>query len=58
MERIRNEGLCGRRHEGLQLMHEGDKALLWIPEKLAYEGRDGSPRGMLVYEVQLLKVLN
>jgi FKBP-type peptidyl-prolyl cis-trans isomerase len=44
--------------EGLQLMHEGDKALLWIPEKLAYGGRDGSPRGMLVYEVQLLKVLN
>jgi FKBP-type peptidyl-prolyl cis-trans isomerase len=44
--------------EGLQLMHEGDKALLWIPEKLAYAGRDGSPRGMLVYEVQLLKVLN
>lgn len=44
--------------EGLQLMHEGDKALLWIPEELAYAGRDGSPRGMLVYEVQLLKVLN
>lgn len=44
--------------EGLQLMHEGDKALLWIPEQLAYAGRDGSPRGMLVYEVQLLKVLN
>ena len=44
--------------EGLQLMHEGDKALLWIPEPLAYAGREGSPRGMLVYEVQLLKVLN
>src|SRR6266851_8018243 len=25
--------------EGLQLMYEGEKARLWIPEKLAYEGK-------------------
>jgi FKBP-type peptidyl-prolyl cis-trans isomerase len=43
--------------EGLQLMAEGDKAQLWIPEKLAYAGRDGSPRGMLVYEVELLQLI-
>jgi FKBP-type peptidyl-prolyl cis-trans isomerase len=43
--------------EGLQLMAEGDKALLWIPEALAYAGRDGSPRGMLVYEVELLQLM-
>lgn len=42
--------------EGLQLMAEGDKALFWIPEPLAYAGRDGSPRGMLVYEVELLQL--
>jgi len=42
--------------EGLQLMGEGDKAVFWIPEKLAYAGREGSPRGMLVYEVELLKI--
>lgn len=42
--------------EGLQLMAEGDKAQLWIPEQLAYAGRDGSPRGDLVYEVELLQV--
>jgi FKBP-type peptidyl-prolyl cis-trans isomerase len=29
-------------------MREGDKALLWIPEQLAYACRDGSSRGMLV----------
>jgi FKBP-type peptidyl-prolyl cis-trans isomerase len=37
-------------------MSEGDKALFWIPEKLAYRGADGAPRGMLVYEVELLKI--
>jgi peptidylprolyl isomerase len=42
--------------EGLQHMVEGDKALFWIPEKLAYGGRVGSPQGMLVYEVELLKI--
>jgi peptidylprolyl isomerase len=39
--------------EGLQLMAAGDKATFWIPEMLAYGGRDGAPRGMLVYEVEL-----
>jgi peptidylprolyl isomerase len=43
--------------EGLQRMVEGDKAVFWIPEELAYGGRAGSPRGMLVYEVELLKIL-
>jgi len=42
--------------EGLQLMAEGDKALFWIPEKLAYGGKEGGPRGMLVYEVELLAI--
>jgi peptidylprolyl isomerase len=42
--------------EGLQLMVEGDKALFWIPEQLAYRGRAGSPRGALVYEVELLQI--
>jgi FKBP-type peptidyl-prolyl cis-trans isomerase len=43
--------------EGLQLMAAGDKALFWIPEKLAYAGREGSPKGMLVYEVELLTIV-
>jgi len=42
--------------EGLQLMTEGDKALFWIPEQLAYAGHEGSPRGLLVYEVELRKI--
>lgn len=43
--------------EGLQLMAAGDKATFWIPEKLAYGGRDGAPRGMLVYDVELHEIV-
>jgi FKBP-type peptidyl-prolyl cis-trans isomerase len=42
--------------EGLQLMREGEKARLWIPSKLAYDGKAGRPQGMLVFDVELLKV--
>ena len=41
--------------EGLQLMVEGEKLRLWIPEKLAYEGKQ-PPYGMLVFDVELLKI--
>jgi FKBP-type peptidyl-prolyl cis-trans isomerase len=43
--------------EGLQLMTTGEKTVFWIPEDLAYAGRDGSPKGMWVYEVELLEIL-
>ena len=42
--------------EGLQHMVVGEKARLWIPEALAYQGRPGSPAGMLVFDVELLEV--
>jgi FKBP-type peptidyl-prolyl cis-trans isomerase len=42
--------------EGLQLLVEGDSARLWVPEELAYKGRPGAPAGMLVFDVQLLKI--
>ena len=41
--------------EGLQLMAEGGKMRFWIPEKLAYKG-ESAPFGMLVFDVELLKV--
>lgn len=46
--------------EGLQLMKEGEKAELVIPQDLGY-GEDGSPGAIpplqtLVFEVELLKV--
>jgi peptidylprolyl isomerase len=40
--------------EGLQLMVAGEKRRLWIPEKLAYQGRPGAPAGMLVFDVELI----
>jgi FKBP-type peptidyl-prolyl cis-trans isomerase len=43
--------------EGLQLLVEGDKARLWIPENLAYQGRGGAPAGMLVFDVELIRIV-
>jgi FKBP-type peptidyl-prolyl cis-trans isomerase len=43
--------------EGVQLMVEGEKRRLWIPEKLAYRGTPGKPAGMLVFDVELLKII-
>ena len=42
--------------EGVQLMVEGEKRRLWIPEKLAYGGRPGAPKGMLVFDVELIRI--
>jgi len=41
--------------EALQLMVEGEKRRVWIPAKLAYEGKSG-PQGMLVFDVELLEI--
>ena len=42
--------------EGVQLMVEGEKRRLWIPESLAYGGQPGAPRGTLVFDVELVKI--
>jgi len=34
----------------------GEKRRFWIPEKLAYQGQDGAPKGMLVFDVELLSI--
>ena len=43
--------------EGVQLMVKGEKRRLWIPAKLAYEGKPDRPQGMLVFDVELLDIL-
>jgi len=48
-------------HEGIQYMHQGDKALMILPSHLAY-GLMGDqnripPRASVVYELELLSVL-
>jgi peptidylprolyl isomerase len=42
--------------EVLQLMVEGEKRRVWIPEELAYKGKPGAPQGMLVFEIELQKI--
>ncbi|AWV88409.1 FKBP-type peptidyl-prolyl cis-trans isomerase [Bradymonas sediminis] len=43
--------------EGVSLMKEGETTRFWIPQALAYQGRPGAPKGMLVFDVQLIAVL-
>lgn len=40
--------------EGVQLMVKGETRRLWIPESLAYKGQAGRPKGMLVFDIELL----
>lgn len=42
--------------EGLQLMRVGEKTRFWIPARLAYGNERGKPRGMLVFDVELLEI--
>jgi peptidylprolyl isomerase len=42
--------------EGLQLMVEGEKTRFWIPVELAYNGMRGKPAGMLVFDVELIRI--
>jgi FKBP-type peptidyl-prolyl cis-trans isomerase len=42
--------------EGVQLMVEGETRRFWIPEKLAYGGQEGRPKGMLVFDVELITI--
>jgi peptidylprolyl isomerase len=44
--------------EGLQLMVVGERRRFWIPEELAYQGRAGTPQGMLVFDVELIEILD
>ena len=41
--------------EGVQMMVEGEKRRFWIPANLAY-GDSGKVRGMLVFDIELIKI--
>ncbi len=45
--------------EGVQLMVVGEKTRFWIPGEMAYGNtpRPGRPYGMLVFDIELLKIL-
>jgi peptidylprolyl isomerase len=42
--------------EGLQLMRVGEKTRFWIPARLAYGNERGKPRGMLVFDIELVSI--
>jgi peptidylprolyl isomerase len=44
--------------EGVPLMVEGERTRFWVPENLAYGGRGDGPRGMLVFDIELVRIEN
>jgi peptidylprolyl isomerase len=42
--------------EGVQMMVEGEKRRFWIPAKLAYEGQPDKPQGLLVFDIELIRI--
>jgi peptidylprolyl isomerase len=42
--------------EGVALMVEGERTRFWIPEELAYKGEANSPKGMLVFDIDLIRI--
>ena len=43
--------------EALQGMVAGERRRVWIPEELAYKGGEGGPAGVLVFDLELIKIL-
>lgn len=44
--------------EAIQKMVKGQKIRMWIPENMAYKGASGHPKGMLVFEVELVEIIS
>ena len=42
--------------EGIEQMQVGETRRLWIPEKQAFKGKEGKPKGTVVFEVALLDI--
>ena len=42
--------------EGIEHMQIGETSRLWIPEKQAFKGKEGKPKGTVVFEVTLLEI--
>jgi peptidylprolyl isomerase len=42
--------------EGVQLMTPGEKRRFWIPSRLAYNNEPDKPRGMLVFDIELIAI--
>jgi FKBP-type peptidyl-prolyl cis-trans isomerase len=51
------DGVIPGWREAVKLMVVGEKRRVWIPEELAYKGVPGAPQGMLVFEIELLNII-
>ena len=54
---LRLSGVIAGWKEALQLMVVGERRRVWVPDELRYIGRPGSPRGVTVYDVELLAIV-
>jgi FKBP-type peptidyl-prolyl cis-trans isomerase len=43
--------------DGVPMMNVGETVRFWIPEALAYKGMPNNPKGMLVFDIELLEIL-
>jgi FKBP-type peptidyl-prolyl cis-trans isomerase len=43
--------------DGIPVMAVGDRMRFWIPEDMAYKGAPGKPAGMLVFDVELIEIV-
>jgi peptidylprolyl isomerase len=53
---FRLDGVIAGWTEGVGLMVEGERRRFWIPQDLAYKGEGGGPRGMLVFDIELIRI--
>jgi peptidylprolyl isomerase len=53
---MRLDGVIKGWTEGVPLMTEGERTRFWIPENLAYEGKGDGPRGMLIFDIELVQI--
>jgi FKBP-type peptidyl-prolyl cis-trans isomerase len=43
--------------EAMQLLHKGEKAMLWVPPQIGYKGQPQGTPETLVYEVEVMDIL-
>jgi FKBP-type peptidyl-prolyl cis-trans isomerase len=50
------QGVIRGWQEMLSEMVPGERVRVWIPDRLAYSGERGKPKGMLVFEIELIDI--
>ena len=56
MREFRVTGVIPGFEQAVQLLSVGEGGRFWVPEELAYGGRPGKPRGMLVFDLKLIGI--